>query len=92
MMWHADSWSWCCYRQQHMIMMCWHMQSSRACLPSLLAGAADAPKLLGDTCSGLVQVLEALQQLDMHRSPYARHLVQSAAPATAPRTDALCTA
>lgn len=38
-----------------------------------------------------VQVLEALQQLDMHRSAYARRLVQGAAPATAPRSDALCT-
>lgn len=51
-----------------------------------------AADLLGDALPGLLQVLEALQKLDMHRSPYARRLVQSAAPATAPRSDALCTA
>ena len=90
--WHADRESCCVPRQRLMIMMCWHMQSSCACLLSLLAGAADAPVLLGDALPGLLQVLEALQKLDMHRSPYARRLVQSAAPATAPRSDALCTA
>ena len=91
-MWRAGRQSWCFHCQRDMIVMCWHMQSRCACSPFLLAGAADVPDLLGHALSGLLQVLEALQQLGMHRSPYARRLVQHAAPATAPRSDALCTA